>query len=104
MVGNQLITIQKGMYLSALFSPSAMLTLDETTLFYYSLSFSKGKNTSSLIQDWADYVDTTTNPKLATNNASARSSTSTLTRTSSHATKVSPLSDQVAITSRESSG
>jgi hypothetical protein len=77
-----------------------MLTLDETTLFYYSLSLSNGKKTSSLIKDWADYVDTATNPKLRTNNA--RSSTST--RTSSQATKVSPLSDQVAITSQKPAG
>jgi hypothetical protein len=77
-----------------------MLTLDETTLFYYSLSLSKGKNTSSLIQDWADYVDTMTNPKLHTNNAHG----STLTRASSQATKVSPLSNQVAITSQKPTG
>ena len=101
MVGNQLIAIQKWHVPELLCSHRLhMLTLDETTLFYYSLSLSKGKNASSLIQDWADYVDTTTNPKLRTNNA--RSTTST--RASSQATKVSSLSDQVTITSQKPAG
>ena len=88
----------KGYVPQPLFSPSVMLTLDETTLFYYSLSLSKGKKFSSLIQEWADFVDNTTKPKVS--NSTCGSTSTTLASTSTRATKVSPLNDHVAIISR----
>jgi hypothetical protein len=78
-----------------------MLTLDETTLFYYSLSLSKDKKVSSLIKDWSKFVDNSTKPKLPSNTHGSSTSTTLASNTQARGTKVSPLTNQVAITSRE---
>jgi len=94
----------KGYVPECRFSPLlTMLTLDETTLFYYSLSLSKDKKVSSLIKDWSKFVDNSTKPKLPSNTHGSSTSTTLASNTQARArgTKVSPLTDQVVITSRE---
>lgn len=55
-----------------------MLTLDDTTLFYYTLSLKDVRKPSGIINDWRKIVEANSAPKLPTKAASARSS-STLT-------------------------
>jgi hypothetical protein len=50
-----------------------MLTLDETTLFYYTISANKDQNPSGLIKNWVDTVTKAKTTGAAISNSRASS-------------------------------